>query len=50
MAKGGEIEMKRVKLFAALAVALLLVVVVGPGAAGESAAHAAPVYWCPPAC
>ena len=49
MAKGGgEIEMKRVKLVAAVVVALMLVA--GPTAAGVSAAPKAPMILCPPAC
>ena len=49
MAKGGgEIEMKRVNLVAAVLVALLLAA--GPAAAGGSAARQAPAYLCPPLC
>lgn len=49
MAKGGgEIEMKRVKLVAAVVVALTLVA--GPAASGGSAAPQAPAYLCPPVC
>ena len=48
MAKGGEIEMKRVNLVAAVVVALMLVA--GPAAAGGSAVPKAPAYLCPPAC
>jgi hypothetical protein len=49
---GGEIEMKRVKLVAAVAAALM---VAGAGAAGGSAAqgvteHNGAAYLCPPAC
>lgn len=40
--------MKRVKLVAAVVIALTLVA--GPASAGGSAAPKAPAYVCPPAC